>query len=151
VPIVLSIIGFLLVTAGAFVGGDVAYVLGNMVSRHAFRGAGTKWIRLDTGEVTDLAAMPVSTPTKMRAGINDVVVVRLGETVHVLHAVCAHAGGPLAEGTIVDGCVECPWHGSRFRLSDGLVRQGPSVYDQPAYEVRIAEGGGYEVRRRVVT
>ena len=77
--------------------------------------------------------------------------VRLGETVHVLHAVCAHAGGPLAEGTIVDDCVECPWHGSRFRLSDGLVRQGPSVYDQPAYELRIAEGGGYEVRRRVVT
>ena len=148
VPIALSIVGFLLVTAGAFVGGDVAYVFGNMVSRHAFRGAGTKWIRLDTGDVTDLAALPEATPTKMRAGINDLVVVRLGETVHALHAVCAHAGGPLDEGTIVDGCVECPWHGSRFRLSDGLARQGPTVYDQPSYEVRAAEGGGYEVRRR---
>ena len=151
VPIALSIVGFLLVTAGAFVGGDVAYVLGNMVSRHAFRGAGTKWILLDTGDVADLAALPEATPTKMRAGINDLVVVRLGETVHALHAVCAHAGGPLNEGTIVDGCVQCPWHGSRFRLSDGLVRQGPSVYDQPGYEIRAAEGGGYEVRRRVVT
>lgn len=151
VPIVLSIIGFLLVSAGAFVGGDVAYVLGNMVSRHAFRGAGQKWIRLDTGDITDLAAMPDSTPTKMRAGINDLVVVRLGETVHALHAVCAHAGGPLDEGTIVDGCVECPWHASRFRLSDGLARQGPTVYDQPSYEIRAAESGGYEVRRRVVT
>ncbi len=151
VPIALSFVGFLLVTAGAFVGGDVVYVLGNMVSRHAFRGAGQKWIRLDTGDITDLATMPDSTPTKMRAGINDLVVVRLGETVHALHAVCAHAGGPLEEGTIVDGCVECPWHASRFRLSDGLARQGPTVYDQPAYELRSAEGGGYEVRRRVVT
>jgi nitrite reductase/ring-hydroxylating ferredoxin subunit/uncharacterized membrane protein len=151
VPIVLSIVGFLLVTAGAFVGGDVVYVLGNMVSRHAFRGAGTKWIKLDTGEVTDLAALPEATPKKMRAGINDVVVVRLGDTVHALHAVCAHAGGPLDQGTIVDGCVECPWHGSRFRLSDGLVRQGPAVYDQPSYELRAAEGGGYEVRRRAVS
>jgi nitrite reductase/ring-hydroxylating ferredoxin subunit len=150
VPVALSIIGFLLVTAGAFVGGDVVYVLGNMVSRHAFRGAGTKWIRLDTGDVTDLAALPDATPTKMRAGINDLVVVRLGDTVQALHAVCAHAGGPLDQGTIVDGCVECPWHGSRFRLSDGLVRQGPSVYDQPSYEIRSAEGGGYEVRRRAV-
>src|SRR5919108_1677433 len=35
-PIALSIIAFLIVTAGAFVGGDVAYALGNMVSRHAF-------------------------------------------------------------------------------------------------------------------
>src|SRR3954451_10955489 len=43
-PIALSLIGFLIVTAGAFVGGDVVYVAGNMVSRHAFRGAGTKWI-----------------------------------------------------------------------------------------------------------
>ena len=39
-PIALSIIGFLLITACAFVGGDVAYVFGNMVSRHAFRGPG---------------------------------------------------------------------------------------------------------------
>jgi nitrite reductase/ring-hydroxylating ferredoxin subunit/uncharacterized membrane protein len=151
VPVALSIVGFLLVTAGAFVGGDVVFALGNMVSRHAFRGAGTKWIRLDTGAVTDLAALPDATPTKMRAGINDLVVVRIGDTMHALHAVCAHAGGPLDQGTIVDGCVECPWHASRFRLSNGLARQGPTVYDQPSYELRTAEGGGYEVRRRAVS
>jgi nitrite reductase/ring-hydroxylating ferredoxin subunit/uncharacterized membrane protein len=151
VSIALSIVGFLIVTAGAFVGGDVVYALGNMVSRHAFRGAGTKWVRLDTGDVTDLAALPDDAPTKMRAGINDLVVVRIGDTIHALHAVCAHAGGPLDQGTIVDGCVECPWHGSRFSLSDGLARRGPTVYDQPSYEIRTAEGGGYEVRRRIVT
>ncbi len=146
-PIVLSIIGFLIVTAGAFVGGDVVYVAGNMVSRHAFRGAGTKWIRLDTGTVDDLARLPEATPTKMRAGSNDLVVVRVGDTVHAMHDVCAHAGGPLHEGRVVDGCVECPWHASRFRLTDGLAKQGPTVYDQPAYEIRSAEAGGYEVRR----
>jgi nitrite reductase/ring-hydroxylating ferredoxin subunit/uncharacterized membrane protein len=144
----LSIVGFFIVTAGAFVGGDVVYLLGNMVNRHAFRGAGTKWIRLDTGDVTDLAALPEATPTRMKAGINDLVLVRVADTVYAMHAVCAHAGGPLAEGTVVDGCVECPWHGSRFRLTDGRARRGPTVYDQPAYEIRSAEAGGaYEVRR----
>ena len=64
-----------------------------------------------------------------------------------MHAVCAHAGGPLAQGTVVDGCLECPWHASRFRLADGHVVRGPAVYDQPAYEIRAADGGGYEVRR----
>jgi nitrite reductase/ring-hydroxylating ferredoxin subunit len=148
VPIALSIAGLLVVTAGAFVGGDVVFLLGNMVSRHAFRGPGTKWVRLDTGELTDLAALPDATPTKMRAGINELVVVRRGEAVHALHAVCAHAGGPLDQGTLTaDGCLQCPWHGARYRLSDGAVRRGPSVYDQPAYEIRSAEGGGYEVRR----
>jgi nitrite reductase/ring-hydroxylating ferredoxin subunit/uncharacterized membrane protein len=152
IPVALSILGFVLVSAGAFVGGDVVFALGNMVSRHAFRGAGTKWIRLDTGDVTDLQALPETTPTKMRAGINDLVVVRIGDTIHALHAVCAHAGGPLPEGTVTpDGCLQCPWHGARYRLSDGALRRGPSVYDQPAYEVRAAEAGGYEVRRRPVS
>jgi nitrite reductase/ring-hydroxylating ferredoxin subunit/uncharacterized membrane protein len=147
VPVALSIIGFLIVNAGAYVGGEVVYVFGNMVSRHAFRGAGTKWVRLEIGDVTDLAALPEETPTKAKAGINDLVLVRVGDTTHALHAVCAHAGGPLAQGTYVDGCIECPWHGSRFGITDGHVRQGPALYDQPAYEIRAAEAGGYEVRR----
>ena len=151
-PIALGLLvaGFAVIIAGAFVGGDVVFVLGSMVSRHAFRGAGTKWIRLDAGDVADLAAMPEGTPVKARAGINDLVLVRIGDTTHALHAVCAHAGGPLEKGTVVDGCLECPWHGARYRLIDGEVVRGPSVYDQPAYEVRAADAGGYEVRRIVV-
>jgi nitrite reductase/ring-hydroxylating ferredoxin subunit len=121
-PIALSIVALLVVTAGAFVGGDVAYFFGNMVNRHAFRGAGTKWVRLDTGHVTDLSKLAEATPTKMKAGANDLVVVRIGETVHAMHNVCAHAGGPLNEGRVVDGCIECPWHFSRYRLTDGLAK-----------------------------
>jgi nitrite reductase/ring-hydroxylating ferredoxin subunit/uncharacterized membrane protein len=149
IPVALSIIGFLIVTAGAYVGGDVVYIFGNMVSRHAFRGSGTKWVKLETGDITDLATLPEATPTKARAGVNDLVFVRIADTVFALHAVCSHAGGPLAQGTFADGCIECPWHGSRFRLTDGHVRRGPAVYDQPSYEIRVAEGGGYEVRRVV--
>jgi len=147
IPIALSIVGLLVVTAGAYIGGDVVYLFGNMVSRHAFRGAGTKWIRLDVGDVTDLATLSQATPTKAKAGINDLVIVRIADTIFAMHAVCAHAGGPLAQGTVVDGCIECPWHGSRFRLTDGRVRRGPALYDQPTYEIRPADGGGYEVRR----
>ncbi len=147
IPIILSSLGFLIVVASAYVGGDVVFIFGNMVSRHAFRGAGTKWIKLDIGDLTDLAALPESTPTKARAGINDLVLVRIAETTYALHAVCAHAGGPLPQGEVVDGCIQCPWHGARYRLADGHVQRGPAVYDQPTYEIRSADGGGYEVRR----
>ena len=141
-------IGLAITLAGAFVGGDLVFVLGNMVTRHAFRGAGTKWIALDTGDVPDLDHLPEAKPTKMRAGINDLVVVRVGDTIHAMHAVCAHAGGPMDKGTVTpDGCLQCPWHGSRFRLADGSLRRGPAVYDQPSYEVRSTDTG-YEVRRR---
>jgi nitrite reductase/ring-hydroxylating ferredoxin subunit/uncharacterized membrane protein len=146
IVIALDIIAFLIVSAGAYVGGDVVYVTGNMVSRHAFRGAGTKWIRLEVDGGVEPDAMPEATPTKAKLGINTLVLVRVGSTVHALHDTCAHAGGPLSGGKVVDGCIECPWHASRFRLSDGHLTQGPTVYDQPVYEVRRGEAG-WEARR----
>lgn len=144
-PIALSVVAYLVLTAGAYVGGDVAYVLGNMVNRHAFRSAGTKWVALDLGAAPDI---PEGQLFKAKAGANNLVIVRTGETILALHETCAHAGGPLAEGKIVDGQVECPWHGSRFRLANGHASRGPTVYDQPSYEVRRSEsGGGWEARR----
>jgi nitrite reductase/ring-hydroxylating ferredoxin subunit/uncharacterized membrane protein len=145
----LSVLAFLILSSAAYVGGDVVYVLGNMVSRHAFRGAGTKWIALEPAETDAGGGIPEGKLVKAKLGINQLVLVRQGEQILALHDTCAHAGGPLNEGKLIDGkLVECPWHYSRYRLSDGLVVQGPSVYDQPAYEVRPREGGGWEARRR---
>lgn len=143
-----SIVGFLVLAAGAYVGGDVVYVLGNMVSRHAYRGAGTKWIALEPAELDETGDIPEGRPVKAKLGINNLALVRQGETVLALHDTCAHAGEPLSGGTLEDGCLVCPWHGSRFRLIDGRVVRGPSVYDQPAYTVRRTEAGGWEARRR---
>ena len=144
----LSILSFLVLAAAAYVGGDVVYVLGNMVSRHAFRGAGTKWIALEPAE-TEGGEIPEGRPIKAKLSINSLVLVREGERILALHETCAHAGGPLSEGKLVDGAIiECPWHFSRYRLADGQVVQGPSVYDQPAYEVRRREGGGWEACRQ---
>ena len=143
VPILLSVVAFVVLNAGAYVGGDVVYALGNMVNRHAWRGAGAKWLPLDLGGATDL---PEGTPVKAKLGINTLVLVRTGATIHALHDQCAHAGGPLSGGQVVDGCIECPWHGSRFELATGHARWGPTVYDQPRYEVRQGESG-WEGRR----
>ena len=142
VAVVSSIVAYLVLTAGAYVGGDVVYALGNMVDRHAFGGRGTKWQPLDV----DMAGLPEGQPVRAKAGATKLVLVRYGETIHALNEVCAHAGGPLAEGRIVDGCVECPWHGSRFRLTDGHAMRGPTVYDQPRYEIRRSPAG-FEARR----
>ena len=144
-PVVLGVIGYLLLTLGAAIGGDLVYLIGTHVNRHAWRGAGAKWIALVLGSLPDI---PEGGPTKLRAGINDLVVVRQGDRILALHAQCAHAGGPLPEGEIVDGQIQCPWHGSRFRLDNGHVSRNPAMYDQPAYDVRRAEAGGWEVRRQ---
>ncbi len=143
-PVAVAIVGYVVLAAGAYVGGDVVYALGNMVDRHAFRSRGTRWVRLEMPE----GEVPEGTLVKAKAGANGLVLVRRGDAIYALHDTCAHAGGPLPEGSIVGDCIECPWHGSRFRLSDGRLGRGPSVYDQPAYEVRAAETGGWEARRR---
>ncbi|MFZ9882514.1 MAG: Rieske 2Fe-2S domain-containing protein, partial [Phycisphaerales bacterium] len=53
-----------------------------------------------------------------------------------ISGVCAHQGGPLGEGRIVDGCVTCPWHGYQYRAEDG---QSPPPFTErvPTYELRI--------------
>jgi len=138
--------GVVVMAAGAYVGGDVVFALGNMVSRHAYRGASAKWIRLELAGGIEPDALPELAPTKAKLGTNTLALVRVGSTIHAMHDTCAHAGGPLSEGTIVDGCLQCPWHGSRFRLSDGRAVRGPAIYDQPTYEVRRGETG-WEARR----
>ncbi len=146
VPIVLSVIAYLVLALGANIGGDLVYLIGTHVDRHAWRGAGTKWVKVDLAGLPDI---PEGGPTKLKAGINDLAVIREGDRILAVHAVCAHAGGPLAEGSVVDGAVECPWHGSRFRLDNGHVVRGPAMYDQPAYEIRRSESGeGWEARRQ---
>ena len=144
-PILLAVAGYGLLSLGAAIGGDLVYLIGTNVNRHAWRGAGVKWIKLDLGGLDDI---PEGGPTKLKAGINELAVIRNGDRILAVHAQCAHAGGPLAEGSIVGDALECPWHGSRFRLADGHVVRGPAMYDQPAYEVRRAEAGGWEVRRQ---
>jgi len=52
---------------------------------------------------------------------------------------CTHRGGPLHQGTLEDGCIVCPWHGSHFAL-DGSVVAGPATRPAAAYEVMVAEG-----------
>jgi nitrite reductase/ring-hydroxylating ferredoxin subunit/uncharacterized membrane protein len=144
-PILIALVAYLLLALGAAIGGDLVYLIGTHVNRHAWRGAGAKWIKLDLGDLTDI---PEGGPTKLKAGINELAVVREGDRILAVHAQCAHAGGPLAEGSLVGDAIECPWHGSRFRLANGHNVRGPAMYDQPAYDVRRAETGGWEARRQ---
>lgn len=77
----------------------------------------------------------------------DVLLARQRGRVCALAHPCAHLGGPLSEGTLKDGSVVCPWHGSEFRLDDGRVLNGPATQAQPTFDVR-EQAGAIEVKVR---
>jgi nitrite reductase/ring-hydroxylating ferredoxin subunit/uncharacterized membrane protein len=39
---------------------------------------------------------------------------------------CSHRGASLAGGVLIDGVVQCLWHGSQFDVQTGAVRCGPA-------------------------
>ena len=87
-----------------------------------------------------------STPLGIDVNGVTVVLVRPGAEVYALAAACIHAGGPLERGSVQDGAITCPWHGSRFCLRDGSVVRGPAASSQPTYETRL-RSGVVEIRR----
>src|SRR5207247_9212850 len=53
---------------------------------------------------------------------------------------CTHKGGPLSDGALVCGTVQCPWHGSQFDVETGGATQGPATKRIATYKVRDRDG-----------
>lgn len=53
---------------------------------------------------------------------------------------CTHRGGSLAGGSIMCGTVQCPWHGSQFRVTDGSIAAGPAKEKINTHKVEEREG-----------
>ncbi len=129
--------GYLLIGVGGYIGGHVVFKYGYAVNHNAFsRGRRAK----EYTAVLPVADLPDGVPTRATLGTTALVLVRCGDVVHALRETCSHAGGPLSEGRVVGDGIECPWHGSVFRLADGSVRHGPATSRQVRYRARIAEG-----------
>ncbi|MFG3274844.1 Rieske 2Fe-2S domain-containing protein [Streptomyces luteogriseus] len=140
--------GFLGLTAvglGGMLGGHLAYrqASGANHVEEVPHVVSDGWHRIGTVE-----EFPVG--RSVRRAVDDVpvlVVREAGGTLHALADRCSHLAGPLSEGTIADGCVRCPWHGSVFRLSDGWNVRGPATAPQPAFDTRVVDGH-VEIRLR---
>jgi nitrite reductase/ring-hydroxylating ferredoxin subunit/uncharacterized membrane protein len=127
-----ALIGYLLVSVGAFIGGSLVYRLGVMVNRNAYRTGPEEFV-----PVLPMQELPDNKPVRVEAKGRPVLLVRRGEEVYAIGAVCSHYGAPLEEGQLTDGMIQCPWHGSCFALKDGSVRAGPATAPIPIYRVRI--------------
>ncbi|TWU51345.1 Rieske (2Fe-2S) protein [Rubripirellula reticaptiva] len=66
-------------------------------------------------------------------------VFRSGGELFAMDGMCAHQGGPIAQGAVCDGCVTCPWHGWQYELSTGIQ----TINRQPLMRTfKVRESGG---------
>ena len=84
-------------------------------------------------------------PTRADAKGVSVLLYRAGDRILAITETCPHLGGPLSEGKVVDGAIECPWHGSQLSLEDGSVVNGPTTFPARCFDVRV-RAGNIEVR-----
>ncbi|MER8008610.1 MULTISPECIES: Rieske (2Fe-2S) protein [unclassified Streptomyces] len=50
-------------------------------------------------------------------------------------AICTHLGCTV--GAVADGTINCPCHGSKYRIADGSVAGGPAPKPLPAEQIEV--------------
>ena len=88
----------------------------------------------NAGPISDLADGGLKEVT---LGKSKILLIRRGNEVSAIGALCPHYGASLAKGILCHGRVICPWHKSAFSVNDGAVLEPPSLDGVPRYEVRM--------------
>lgn len=93
------------------------------------------WIRICRDD--ELAE---GSPRVLKAGEQDVYLVRLGGVIRAVGTECPHYHKALIEGAIFAGEVVCPAHFARFDLRDGRMVSPPALDDLPRFPVKVENG-----------
>jgi len=81
---------------------------------------------------------------KVKVENREVALANVGGTLSALDNACTHAGGPLGDNRLHEGCfLECPWHNSVFDARTGDVVRGPARKGVKRYDVTVHEGTVY--------
>lgn len=141
----LEAVGVALVTWGGWLGGTLVYR--NQIGvDHRYAEAG-KWREQSVdghagGAVVVARAgeLEINQMTLVHAGDRRIVVARSESGYVAFDDRCSHKGGPLSDGAMICGTVQCPWHGSQFDAQTGAVKAGPANQAIRTYRVEVAGG-----------
>jgi nitrite reductase/ring-hydroxylating ferredoxin subunit/uncharacterized membrane protein len=138
-PLLLQGAGSALMSIAGHMGGTL--VFRNQIGvDHRYANAG-KWreeIATDAGaRALTAAAAPLGVNQMMlvHAGNDRVVVARTENGHAAFQDRCTHRGGPLSDGALICGTVQCPWHGSQFDVRTGDVTCGPATEKIATYQI----------------
>jgi nitrite reductase/ring-hydroxylating ferredoxin subunit/uncharacterized membrane protein len=138
-PLVLQGLGSAAMSVAGYMGGTLVYR--NQIGvDHRYANAG-KWQE----ESRELAESRALTSAAAPLGVNQMKLVHAdGERIAVgrtedgyaaFQDRCTHRGGPLSDGVLICGTVQCPWHGSQFDVHTGEVKCGPAEENIATYPI----------------
>jgi 3-phenylpropionate/trans-cinnamate dioxygenase ferredoxin subunit len=73
----------------------------------------------------------------VEAGGKEIVVVNLEGKYYAIGNRCTHMSCLLSDGTLKDGNVSCPCHGSVFDIRTGNVVNGPAKKPESVYQTKV--------------
>ena len=68
-----------------------------------------------------------------------IVLARWDGEIFALEDCCSHEDFPLSEGEVIDGEIECVFHGARFDIRTGKAVQLPAVRPVKTFPVEIRD------------
>lgn len=146
----LQLIGLALLCLAGWMGGTLVYR--NQIGvDHRYANAG-KWQETSAPRAPDAVVVAEADDLErdqMKLVHVDGRRVALGRTEKGYRAFddrCTHKGGPLSDGVLICGTVQCPWHGSQFDADTGEVKCGPAKKKIAAFTVQESNG---QVRLRL--
>jgi nitrite reductase/ring-hydroxylating ferredoxin subunit/uncharacterized membrane protein len=140
----LELVGVVVLAVAGYMGGTLVYR--NQIGvDHRYANAG-KWqeVSVSTGSgavaVARADELKVDQLKLVHAGGTRVALGRTEDGFHAFDDRCTHKGGPLSDGVLICGTVQCPWHGSQFDVKTGAVTCGPAKEKIATH--RVEQSGG---------
>ena len=81
--------------------------------------------------VASLGEIPIETGLEVTAGGRVIALFNVDGEVRAIDGICAHAGGPVAKGSLDGSIVTCPWHGWQYDVNTGTHCLTPAICQQP--------------------
>jgi ferredoxin-NADP reductase/nitrite reductase/ring-hydroxylating ferredoxin subunit len=91
----------------------------------------------DFVKVSETMDIPPSHMIEIQVDGENICLVNVEGKFYAIGSICTHEGGPLADGTLEGYEIECPWHGSKFDVRTGEVKNPPASEPEPRYEVKV--------------
>jgi len=84
--------------------------------------------------------VPVGTVRVVEAGGRRIALRNYDGKFYAIDDECTHDRGPLEQGELIGGEIECPRHGARFDVTTGRPTRLPAVRPVRSYNVTVSDG-----------